>query len=123
MMILKEFSRIVCVSLFSYQGSFCFALLRQLVQIITFISACQVLFSFSFRSFYDVCASLAGDLSTLSHPYWIVNNFFVFFKAFQIVCSKESILCDSSVRIPLSTQTVNRFLIFLFLIFQSLFSN
>ena len=46
---------------------FCFALLRQLVQIITFISACQVLFSFSFRSFYDVCASLSGDLSTLSH--------------------------------------------------------
>ena len=45
MMILKEFSRIVCVSLFSYQGSFVlFALLRQLIQFITFVFVCQELF-------------------------------------------------------------------------------
>ena len=122
MMILKEFSRIVCVSLFSYQGS----LFRHLSTAHLDYHIHQCLSStilFSFRSFYDVCASLSGDLSTLSHPYWIVNNFFGFFKTFQIVCSKESILCDSSIRIPLSTQTVNRFLIFLFLIFQPLFSN
>ena len=43
MMILKEFSRIVCVSLFSYQGSL-FVVLRQLIYFITVISVCQELF-------------------------------------------------------------------------------
>ena len=43
MMILKEFSRIVCVSLFSYQGSL-FAALRQLVYFTTSHRMCQVLF-------------------------------------------------------------------------------
>ena len=43
MMILKEFSRIVCVSLFSYQGSL-FAVLRQLVYFTTSYRLCQVLF-------------------------------------------------------------------------------
>ena len=43
MMILKEFSRIVCVSLFSYQGLLCLSL-RQLVYFISFSTACQELF-------------------------------------------------------------------------------
>ena len=46
-------------------------------------------FLFSFRSFYDVCASLSGDLSTLSYPYWIVNNFFVFSKLFKLCVQKN----------------------------------
>ena len=41
MMILKEFSRIVCVSLFSYQGSFVLLYLRQLVYFIISIIVCQ----------------------------------------------------------------------------------
>ena len=83
--------------------------LRQLVYFITFISACQVLFSSFFRSFFDVCVSLSGDLFTLSHPHRIVNNFFAFFKTFQIVYSEETILRDSSVRITLSNRAVNNF--------------
>ena len=43
MMILKEFSRIVCVSLFSYQGSL-FTVLRQLIYFTTSHRMCQVLF-------------------------------------------------------------------------------
>ena len=53
MMILKEFSRIVCVSLFSYQGSL-FAILRQLVYFTTFISECQALFLKFFNFFSEV---------------------------------------------------------------------
>ena len=49
MMILKEFSRIVCVSLFSYQGSL-LAALRQLVYFISFSTICQELFNF-FQNF------------------------------------------------------------------------
>ena len=43
MMILKEFSRIVCVSLFSYQGSL-LSSLRQLVYFIISSMLCQELF-------------------------------------------------------------------------------
>ena len=88
MMILKEFSRIVCVSLFSYQGS----LFRHLSTSHLGYHIHQCLsstFLFSFRSFYDVCASLSGDLSTLSYPYWIVNNFFVFSKLFKLCVQKN----------------------------------
>ena len=57
--------------------------LRQLVYFITSTEACQALFSSFFRSFFDVCASLSGDSFTLSHPHWIVNNFFRFFQNFS----------------------------------------
>ena len=80
--ILIEFSRIVCVSLFSYQGSYLLSL-RQLVYFITFISACQVLFSSFFRGILDVCAPLSSDLFTLSHVYFFVNNYFCFFQNFS----------------------------------------
>ena len=92
MMILKEFSRIVCVSLFSYQGSL-FAVLRQLVYFITFIIACQVLFSSFFEAFFDVCVSLSSDLFTLSHVRFFVNNYFCFFsKLFKLFNQKKQFL-------------------------------
>ena len=75
------------------------------------LSLSSTFFKF-FRSFFDVCASLSGDSFTLSHPHRIVNNFFAFFKTFQIVCSEETILRDSSVRITLSNRAVNTFLNF-----------
>ena len=40
------------------------------------------------------------------------TTFFAFFKTFQIVCSEETILRDSSVRITLSNRAVNTFLNF-----------
>ena len=49
MMILKEFSRIVCVSLFSYQGLFCS--FEQLVYFISFKTVCQELFLIFFEVF------------------------------------------------------------------------
>ena len=103
-----EFSRIVCVSLFSYQGLFCLSL-RQLVYFITFISACQVLFSSFFEAFLMfVCRSQATCL--LYHILTgLSTTFFAFFKTFQIVYSEETILRDSSVRITLSNRAVNTF--------------
>ena len=106
--ILIEFSRIVCVSLFSYQGSYSPSL-RQLVYFTTFISACQVLFLVFFEAFsMFVCRSQATCL--LYHMFVSLSTaIFVFFKTFQIVYSKEIILRDSSVRIPLSKRAVNTF--------------
>ena len=36
-----------------------------------------------FRSFFDVCVSLSGDLFTLSHLRFFVNNYFLFFQNFS----------------------------------------
>ena len=54
-----------------------------------------------FSRHFDVCVSLSSDLFTLSHVRFFVNNYFCFFKTFQIVYSEETIPCDSLVRIPL----------------------
>ena len=83
--------------------------LRQLVYFITFISACQVLFSSFFEAFLMfVCRSQATCL--LYHILTgLSTTFFVFFKTFQIVYSEETILRDSSVRITLSNRAVNTF--------------
>ena len=75
--------------------------LRQLVYFITFISACQVLFSSFFEAFlmfvrrFQATCLLYHILTGLS------TTFFVFFKTFQIVYSEETIPCDSLIRIPL----------------------
>ena len=84
--------------------------LRQLVYFITFTSACQVLFSSFFRGvLMFVCRSQATCL--LYHMFVSLSTIiFVFFKTFQIVCSEETIPCDSLVRIPLSNRAVNTFL-------------
>ena len=83
--------------------------LRQLIYFITFISACQVLFSSFFEAFLMfVCRSQATCL--LYHILTgLSTTFFVFFKTFQIVYSEETILRDSSVRITLSNRAVNTF--------------
>ena len=56
-----------------------------------------------------VCRSQATCL--LYHMFvYLSTIIFVFFKTFQIVCSEETIPCDSSARIPLSNRAVNTFL-------------
>ncbi len=55
-----------------------------------------------------VCRSQATCL--LYHMFVSLSTIiFVFFKTFQIVCSEETILRDSSVRITLSNRAVNTF--------------
>ena len=102
MMILKEFSRIVCVSLFSYQGSLfvclsdsSFTLSHSPVPVKYFFQV------FSRHFLMAVCRSQATCL--LYHMFVSLSTIiFVFFKTFQIVYSEETIPCDSLVRIPLS---------------------
>ena len=97
----RNFSRIVCVSLFSYQGLLCLSL-RQLVYFITFISACQVLFSSFFEAFLMFVRRSQATCLLYHILTGLSTTFFAFFKTFQIVCSEETILRDSSVRITLS---------------------
>ena len=101
MMILKEFSRIVCVSLFSYQGS----LFVRLSDSSSILSHSPAPVKYFFLSFFRgvlmfVCRSQATCL--LYHMFVSLSTIiFVFFKTFQIVYSEETIPCDSLVRIPL----------------------
>ena len=66
MMILKEFSRIVCVSLFSYQGSL-FVCLSDSFFTLSHSSVPVKYFFQVFSRYFDVCVSLSSDLFTLSH--------------------------------------------------------
>ena len=81
MMILKEFSRIVCVSLFSYQGSLFVCLSDSsfiLSHLKSFVKHFFQLFSNSFLM--NLC--LADSLFNLPHPQAFVNKFFYFFEKF-----------------------------------------
>ena len=106
-----EFSRIVCVSLFSYQCSLCLSF-RQLIQFITFISVCQELFSFFWskffwNSFWSNVSLIEATCISYHNVFRLSTIIFSFFKTFWIVYSLKTISCDSSIRIPLSSSPVN----------------
>ena len=84
--------------------------LRQLVYFITFISACQVLFSSFFEAFLMFVRRSQATCLLYHILTGLSTTFFAFFKTFQIVYSEETILRDSSVRITLSNRAVNTFL-------------
>ena len=107
-----EFSRIVCVSLFSYQGSLLVCLSDSLFTLSHSSAPVKYFFQVFSRHFLmSVCRSQATCL--LYHMFVSLSIIiFVFFKTFQIVYSEETIPCDSSVRIPLSNRAVNTFLNF-----------
>ena len=82
MMILKEFSRIVCVSLFSYQGSF--VLFRSLATA-HLVYHVRFRLSRTFLSFFKtfsnsfVISSLISNSFTLPHSFLNVKHFFEVF--------------------------------------------
>ena len=83
-----EFSRIVCVSLFSYQCSLCLSF-RQLVYFITFISVCQELFSFFEASFFEtvfevMCRSSKRLVYPITMFFVCQQLFFLFLKLFEL---------------------------------------
>ena len=83
-----EFSRIVCVSLFSYQCSLCLSF-RQLIYFITFISVCQELFSFFEASFFEtvfevMCRSSKRLVYPITMFFVCQQLFFLFLKLFEL---------------------------------------
>ena len=67
------------------------------------------------------CCRFVGDLDTLSYLLSFVNYEFHFLKFFLIVCFSKTIICDSSVIIPLEVMLVNhKIQIFLIILFVSL---
>ena len=113
---IKKFSRIVCVSLFSYQGCSAVSSLRQLIQIITFGRTCQELFSKVFRSVFQRISSPSFFLSVqatwlLYHKFSRLSTFNLnFLKTYLFFSIPEAIPCDSLFNIPLPQGEVKHFL-------------
>ena len=82
MMILKEFSRIVCVSLFSYQGSFVLLSCDSSSRLSHSSALVKYFFHFLFEAFMMFVHRSQARASTLSHLHFLVNNFFHIFQNF-----------------------------------------
>ena len=100
-----------CVSLFSYQSSFCFAVcLKQLCYYIMLFPACQELFSTFLKLFLFLSCS---NFDILSHPTGCCQELFSFLFDSFVISVKS--LRRNFDRIPLYTWFVNSYFhIFLF---------
>ena len=109
MMILKEFSRIVCVSLFSYQGSlFCSLATAHLVYHVRFCLS-RTFLSF-FKTFLNsfVISLLISNSFTLSHSFLNVKYFFEVFYFFSEVINFKRRRRDLNPRAGYPTYTLSR---------------
>ena len=116
MMIRLELSRIVCGSLFSYQGCLSVISLRQLVYFIISFRSCQALFSKVFKIFKILSKAVCFCRSVQAT--WLLYHKFShlstvnlnFLKTFLFFSISEAIPCDSLFTIPLSQGIVKHFL-------------
>ena len=113
---IKKFSRIVCVSLFNYQGCLSVISLRQPVYFIISFKSCQALFSKVFKIFKILskvvcfCRSVQATwllYHKFSHLSTVNSNFLKTILFFSI---SEAIPCDSLFTIPLPQGIVKHFL-------------
>ena len=113
---IKKFSRIVCVSLFSYQGCFAVISLRQLVYFIISFKSCQALFSKVFKIF-KILSKVVGFCRSVQATWLLYHKFshlstvnLNFLKTILFFSISEAIPCDSLFTIPLSQGIVKHFL-------------
>ena len=115
---LKNFSRIVCVSLFSYQCSLLTALSSSSSIIPNLFQLVKNFFK-KFLKFFELACRLTEATLLSYHTHFSLSTIiFYFFKTFQIVDAEETISCDSSVRITLSNRAVNTFFNFFIFYFE-----
>ena len=113
---IKKFSRIVCVSLFSYQGCFAVISLRQLIYFIISFKSCQALFSKVFEIFKILSTAVCFCRSVQAT--WLLYHKFShlstvnlnFLKTILFFSISEAIPCDSLFTIPLPQGIVKHFL-------------
>ena len=112
---IKKFSRIVCVSLFSYQGCFAVIYLRQLIYFIISFKSCQALFSKVFKIFKTLskvvcfCRSVQATW-LLYHKFSRLSTVNLnFLKTDFFFSISEAISCDSLFTIPLPQGIVKHF--------------
>ena len=115
----KKFSRIVCVSLFSYQGFFVLSL-RQLVYFISSLFVCQVLFSSFFKHFWvKILLSFRWRLG-----YFIISSvfcqllFYFFWNMISLSFSQKQFVSNNSDRIASFLFSVNMFFTEFYIFFK-----
>ena len=120
---IKKFSRIVCVSLFSYQGCFAVSSLRQLVYFIISFKSCQALFSKVFQIF-KILSKVVCFCRSVQATWLLYHKFsrlsivnLNFLKTYLFFSISEAIHCDSLFNIPPLQGEVKHFF-YLFLNFQ-----
>ena len=112
---IKKFSRIVCVSLFSYQGCFAVISLRQLIHFIISFKSCQALFSEVFKIFKILSKAVCFRRSVQTT--WLLYHKFShlstvnlnFLKTILFFSISEAIHYDSLFTIPLPQGIVKHF--------------
>ena len=92
----KEFSRIVCVSLFSYQGSL-FLSLRQLIYFITSVFVCQELFSSFFKLFKMLSVCLRRLVYVITLLCVCQQLFYLFSKFFKLFLQNKHFLATAQL--------------------------
>ena len=112
---IKKFSRIVCVSLFSYQGCFAVNSLRQLVNFIISFRSCQALFSKVFEIF-QILSKVVCFCRSVQATWLLYHKFsrlsivnLNFLKTILFFSISEAIPCDSLFTIPLPQGIVKHF--------------
>ena len=113
---IKKFSRIVCVSLFSYQGCFAVNSLRQLVYFIISFRSCQALFSKVFEIF-QILSKVVCFCRSVQATWLLYHKFsrlsivnLNFLKTNFFFSISEAIPCDSLFILPLLQGGVKHFL-------------
>ena len=112
----RNFSRIVCVSLFSYQGCLSVISFRQPVHFIISFRSCQALFPKVFQTFkklYKVVCFCRSVQATwlLYHKFSRLSTVNLnFLKTILFFSISEAIPCDSLFTIPLPQGIVKHFL-------------
>ncbi len=98
---IKKFSRIVCVSLFSYQGCFAVISLRQLIYFIISFRSCQALFQ-KFLRFSRSCLKLFVSVVLFKRlDYFIINSvicqqlIWIFWKLFYFSVFQKQFLATA----------------------------
>ena len=89
MMILKEFSRIVCVSLFSYQGSLLVCLSDSSFTLSHSSVPVKYFFQVFFKVFWCLCAALRRLVYSITYSFLCQQLFSLFSKLFKLFNQKK----------------------------------
>ena len=112
---IKKFSRIVCVSLFSYQGRFAVISLRQLIYFITSLSPCQELFSKVFEIFSRHSKVFVSVVLSKRLDYFIISSvicqqlFWIFWKLFYFSVFQKQFLVTACLLYHCCKETSSTF--------------
>ena len=97
MMILKEFSRIVCVSLFSYQGSLFVCLSDSSFTLSHSSAPVKYFFQVFFEVFWCLCVALRRLVYSITCSFICQQLFLFFSKLFKLFVQKKQLLVTAQL--------------------------